>query len=548
MRAAVGAVAVLGLAVAVAGAQPTKERAAALKAPQPLSPDELPLARGAADSFPTTVSGTPVARPAGPAWLATDADVSPAGGILNKSGAIRSLTPPVLGKDEKVPPPPKMLDRLKPGGEKDKAPAAAPPATVSAQPQPTPAPAQASAQPQAPAPSDRTAFRGTGTNGAPVFAGPPAYRWYGWGSVTPGANPLAPAGQYPKASANWYQITGATPGAFPVPVSGTARTPAGVEPPTYGLAPRTPAPTVAAAAPVTVAAPPPAVVERPEPTRFAGPPESKFAPGVGGIPPSFAPPAVPVPALTPPPMPKAAAISPTLPPPSAPVVVAPLPPAPPAALAIPPKAEKAEPVSVLPPTVSAAPVVPTVAPVPVVVPPAAPSAPAVLPAAPVAVAPPTAPAAPPAVPVEPKPVVGSSPAALPASLTAEQQPYVPGWKQSKEPAARPGTWAPANAPAMVPLPTVPPEPPAGWQTGRANAPTVVARGQVGDTNPDPIDALIRQICQGRATDVEVRHTGTKKIQVCFETRTADEAKKLVADISRRPELTSYQIDFCVLVK
>ena len=26
---------------------------------------------------------------------------------------------------------------------------------------------------------------------APVYAGPPAYRWYGWGSVTPGANPLS---------------------------------------------------------------------------------------------------------------------------------------------------------------------------------------------------------------------------------------------------------------------------------------------------------------------------------------------------------------------
>ena len=46
----------------------------------------------------------------------------------------------------------------------------------------------------------------------------------------------------------------------------------------------------------------------------------------------------------------------------------------------------------------------------------------------------------------------------------------------------------------------------------------------------------------------MRWTGTKKLSVCFEIRTAAEAQKLVTDISRRPELTAYQIDFCVLVK
>jgi hypothetical protein len=77
---------------------------------------------------------------------------------------------------------------------------------------------------------------------------------------------------------------------------------------------------------------------------------------------------------------------------------------------------------------------------------------------------------------------------------------------------------------------------------------VVARGQMNDRTPDPIATLIQQMCQGRAAGVEVRWTGTKKLQVCFEIRTATEAQKLVADISKRPELTAYQIDFCVLVK
>jgi hypothetical protein len=66
-----------------------------------------------------------------------------------------------------------------------------------------------------------------------VYAGPPAYRWYGWGTTTPGANPYAPTGQYPRASANWYSQTGATPGAFPVPVMNPYRPEPGAEPPTY---------------------------------------------------------------------------------------------------------------------------------------------------------------------------------------------------------------------------------------------------------------------------------------------------------------------------
>ena len=84
--------------------------------------------------------------------------------------------------------------------------------------------------------------------------------------------------------------------------------------------------------------------------------------------------------------------------------------------------------------------------------------------------------------------------------------------------------------------------------GSAHVRPVVARGQMADTRPDPVATLVKQLCQGRADGVEVRWTGTKKLQVCFETRTAAEAQKLVGDISKRPELAAYQIDFCVLVK
>ncbi len=66
-----------------------------------------------------------------------------------------------------------------------------------------------------------------------VYATPPAYRWYGWGGTTPGANPHAPSGVYPQGSANWYSQTGATPGAFPVTLSKSTAEAPSIEPPVY---------------------------------------------------------------------------------------------------------------------------------------------------------------------------------------------------------------------------------------------------------------------------------------------------------------------------
>src|SRR5262249_48944571 len=126
-------------------------------------------------------------------------------------------------------------------------------------------------------PTAQTPFRSTSPNGQPVYAGPPAYRWYGWGSVTPGAHPYAPPGYSPKPSANWYSIAGATPGAFPVTVAESPRPAMGMEPPEYTGMPsvqhqppvytQNPAPVVVA----PHARRPPAVapVGSPEPPRVA---------------------------------------------------------------------------------------------------------------------------------------------------------------------------------------------------------------------------------------------------------------------------------------
>lgn len=128
----------------------------------------------------------------------------------------------------------------------------------------------------------------------PVKTAPPAYRWYGWGTATPGANQFAPGGDYPQASAQWYAQTGATPGAFPVPTVNPYRPAPSVAPPTY-IAPLVPAPTsVPAPAPVipppTPAMPQPAARPIPRPTIAETPAVSPHIPQVApAMPPAFQP-------------------------------------------------------------------------------------------------------------------------------------------------------------------------------------------------------------------------------------------------------------------
>lgn len=163
-----------------------------------------------------------------------------------------------------------------------------------------------------------------------VTAGPPAYRWYGWGTTTPGANPFAPAGTTPRGSANWYAQTGATPGAFPVPVVNPFRPPPGAEPPVYvgaafppsgDLPPLTPSP---APVRVTAATSVPAV-RLTQPAESAnGAPLPVLAPGGSGFLPGPAPADVnwqpasaTIPAPAAPPAPPAATWNPVKSPPAA---------------------------------------------------------------------------------------------------------------------------------------------------------------------------------------------------------------------------------------
>lgn len=510
MRVTIGTLGALTLAVAVAAGQPPRERAALLKPPVALPASEAPAVARGAEPSAVLGGGTPVEKRApqgGPAWLTgVDPNLRPAGGAAPKDAGAKQLAP-APAKDGETSFRERVKNALPSFGTKDKD--APPPNPLpdqvtnkNAAPKPAPEPIQ---------PTAATAFKAVSGSGAPVFAGPPAYRWYGWGTVTPGANPIAPAGQYPRASAAWYSVTGATPGAFPVPVSNTGQPLPGVEPPTYGIA-RTPsAPPSAPLAPAAGATsgtfvPPPSspapVSARPQPEpKFAPSPSSAFVP-----PPTFIPPTLPAP--------PAPVLVPTLPPPpvNVPAVAQPKP------VASAPPLPLPKPADVAPPDAGA-----------LLIPSVEPAAP-VVPAGRETVV---------AVPVPQDEPTGPRP--LPTTATVRDE---TNWNRAAEPAPpQPGQWVPANGPA--PLPTRAPNEPT-WTPGTRGAPVI--RGQINETRADPIADLVKQLCAGRAEGVEVRYVGTKKIVVCFEVRGKPSAEKLVADISARPELTAYQIDFCVVVK
>ena len=299
-------------------------RSVTLLPPRPLEPHEKPpVARGAIDDLPFTAppvqkaafpppSSRKAATPAGPAWLtgAPDTNVRQAGGTTRSTA-----NPPTPMRSAQPDTSPGFFSR---GTDKFKTAFGADKQQKSAD--------VSAGQPRREVANASSPFQGMGQNGAPVYAGPPAYRWFGYGSVTPGTNTLAPNGQYPKASADWHRLTGATPGAVPVPVSNNGvRTVGGVEPPAYQQpvvrpqAPSTPPPsyasppvaTVPVSADMTRFIPAPAAIEPPAavfvpPAASVVPP--KFVPerppaAPVGVPTITAPPtAVPVPALTPPPV------------------------------------------------------------------------------------------------------------------------------------------------------------------------------------------------------------------------------------------------------
>ncbi len=682
MRFGIGLFGILVLGVSVTGADPqpgTDRRGAKLLPPQAL-PEESGIpsaARATSEPLPPSLGSSPVrppvltapapadrpgwlsgtgpqVRPAGytadrPGWLSgTGSSVRPAGhtvfprptvAVNPSSGHLPSPSPPAARDEPGLLA--RQLDRLKAtfaGSEKvpdkgERSPVGPDPKATAAGPR---------EQPDAPTP-----FRGQAANGAPVYAGPPAYRWYGWGTVTPGANPYAPSGHYPKASANWYQITGATPGAFPVPVVDPHRPPAGTDPPAYVTtssprhpllsppateplpAPR-PQPVVSRVTPSTPTVPEPRLsISQSAPVRsplMTPPQASPSSPGASlspptkpytgasaspspGVPPWPAPASAPS-ASAPSPGPVGVSTAPTsrplpsteqavtlpklLPPPAvgthltlAPVAAAPQPANPVAVpTLIPPPLTVAQPLPVLEPS-------PGREPEPIgprlLKPSSPPSAPGPLPSpepGPVAsiVSGPHGYARPvPLASSEPGPLASSpvevgevgagtvSPLPrLPLEVTST--PIPPGVGiLSEEPSANP----PPRPISRPPLPGNEELP--NWQRAKQLPPEGGEWNRAGDRSrpserPDPgspvdvslrpaaygppgsdlpaesVVSLVRRLCVGRAEGVEVRHTGPRRLTVCFECRTAAEAHSLVREVSGRPELSALHIDFCVVVK
>ena len=520
-----GAILATGM-TALAAPPPARapQRAAWLLPPQKLEPGDVPaIARGAIDDLPSaTIGSTPVVRSGkksseSPAWLTgVDPNVLPASGLLPSRSTSEVRT---LGGSTSIPP-------LTPGRSQTTASAASPvPSSIAKPYVPFPqASDKSTATERAEAQLDpSTPLKGTAANGAPLLAGPPAYRWYGYGSVTPGANAFAPAGQYPRASSNWYSVTGATPGAFPVPVMNPYRSAPGNEPPQYTLA--SPG---SAGIPPASAQPPRQFAETvqsngrdartprgisPAPSNFSRTPGNAGIspmPSIGSIGTGSAPAKLPLPPLPQPvgvpqmaappamPAPSAASITPASDSPKAPILP--------------------EPVGLIP-SVDPAPLQPEAA---IVVPPTLPARPLVEAKKPVV-----------GLPVVAIKAAGhtvpSAPEALPPALTDDMN-----WNPTPEPArvVPPGTWLPATTP------------------GAMNAkPTTLARGQMPDANrADPVATLIQGMCRGRAEGIDVRWTASKKLTVCFEVRSQPDATRLVRDISARQELAAYGIDFCVLVK
>lgn len=503
----------LGLSVTVAFGQGPAQRAARLLPPRPADAEEVPVyARAAAEPLPQFPQSTPVkqqGRPNGQTWL-NDPNVRPAAGTATNQPQPRPSQPAVPNNGvprEEGSFVSKGLEKIKStfSNDRPEKPGVAPPAGVT----------QATAE---------TPFRSTTPNGQPIYAGPPAYRWYGWGSVTPGANPYAPTGFSPKASAAWYSITGATPGAFPVTVTEGQRNP-GTEPPAYVPSTQTRSGPPTGTIPVSAnyVPPTPAPVRQSGPTSYGMPrPTSPVndIPRVGMPQTEYRVP--PPPTITPPPgfgaaLPGAPVVHPvavpTITPPPAVAVAAP------AALPTTEPEQPGSPVVTAPYTL--APMLPhSGVPVPSTSPVAAlPGQPAPLPTHTDGV---PAPAT-----LSHDVKSAAMPAPLPVSVT--EQP----------------NWQPNTSGGVAPQPDQNWKQPGATDTTRLRE---VARGQVADEAGNTVETLVRRMCEGRASAVELRWTGSNKLAVTFTCRSAADAQKLANDISARPELAAYRIDFSAQVK
>lgn len=555
------------------GAGNPGQRAAVLLPPRPLAVSDAPvIARGAIDdSVGSPYESTPVARrprqqpvvtgpgvpsrlvtqPSGPDWpRGPDGSVVPAGGAIQshsgmdgsgrQSPAGAPNDPSVLGRG---------LNKFKAFVGSERPPSAGPTNLPNSQ-----------ASPNRPGADPNAPLQGVAANGAPVLAGPPAWRWYGYGTVTPGANEYAPNGQYPRASGNWYSVTKATPGAFPVPVANPYRPTPGNDPPTYVMGPANRAPAQDVRGVETYRSPSPPPTQQVPTPRYNPPLTSPVSVPRNSPAPTGVQPAQPGPALTnPSPLHAPRPIGPESRLPTTPLV---------------PQSSVGVPTLTPPPSMAPVAAAPQTQPEPAPVAPVATAPPVQMPE-PVAVSPTTRPtamdpearrseltahSATPSVPERTSPISTTvpdttaapaqpaPPTPLPRSMTEEIQ-----WQSNPNSpvTAPPGTWVPSNDKAR--RPASPEGNNGSWQPqpGASIAPSrPIARGQIDDSNsrPDPVVSLVQAMCRDRATDVDVRRTGSQKLTICFETRTEATAKQLVKDISARPELAPFQIDFCVLVK
>lgn len=275
-----------------------------------------------------------------------------------------------------------------------------------------------------------------------IYAGPPAYRWYGWGSTTPGINQYAPHGLYPKGSAAWHAHTGATPGAFPVPVQYPSATP-GVEPPAYANNPQ----------PYDASYVAPARATRPDPLPTYDP--------RGGTGESVARPPVGRPMIEPPP---GFPSSPSLP--------------------------AGVPVSVEPrqPDVNWQTV---------------------------------------------RPGSGALPTVSPGGMPSAPRPQSPSAPADPQ-------WVPVSGPGTYPGTTVP----TGAGANRPSSGITLVRGQEPvAAKPTDINALIRETCFSRVSQVRIVETGPRKLTVTFVTSTEQLAREAAALVSELPELRPYEVRF-----
>ena len=343
-----------------------------------------------------------------------------------------------------------------------------------------------------------------------VYAGPPAYRWYGYGAVTPGRNPHAPDGNSPRGSSNWYVQSGATPGAFPVTVTASGQAAFGqpvapAELPSYTLGnvaaaldrptdPPVPATSAPAFAPDPGQPLPVTVSAAVEPASLSTPASSESLPA-------------PLPVFTSSPQAAEPALMPT---------VTPVPTGTPS---VTPPARLSEPPAFAP-TVSSVP-----APVP-------------------------APAGP-----QPlltwnssstDPAVAFSGSKSPAAVSVATVSLPPATSVTGV-AATVTPVTPAVVPASAVVPVAPVTPAVVTPTWGAAVKPLGRSQEPGDAAAPTLGQAVRNAAYGFATITEVKHTGPTAVVVRLQAATAADARSAAELVSRLPALRAYAVEFQVTI-